>query len=352
MEAVMAICGDIHFGAKTNDEKFLEYQNRCFDYMIDYCVSNGIRTISFLGDVFNNRSSISIFILDYVIKKFTEISDKFDNIIITIGNHDTFYKNTNKLNSPDIIFNSLFSDKLKQKIKIIYDDPEEVTINGSLVLLVPWITKDNYEKCITAIENSTSKYCLGHFEINGFLMNSFVKCDGGLKTSSFKNFDRVLSGHFHTKSENKNIKYVGSLTQLTWNDYSDPRGFHILEQKTGKLDFIQCANEIFIKIIINETTDLNQFSNVKDSYIKVYINRKLNNKEEKVLTNILMQNIRYEVIDNTLVDDITDMEVNDESTDVIIKEGIDIQENMSDNEKRDVYKTIMNIYNKILVEGA
>lgn len=347
----VAICGDIHFGSKIGDENFFNYQNQSFDRMVDYCIQKQIKTIIFLGDIFNHRTTINFFVLDHVIKKFNRISKIFDNIIIVVGNHDVFYKNTNRLNSPNVIFNSLFSDDLKKKIKIIYEKPEELTYDGSLFLMLPWITKDNFDTCIESIKNSTSKYCMGHLEINGFLMNSKIKCEGGLKASTFKNFNRVFSGHFHTRSRNKNIIYTGSMTQLTWNDYNDKKGFYVLDSKTGKEEFVQLNDDIFIKLIINEKTNVEDMLYVKNSYIKIYINRKLTSIEQKIITQILLNNIKHEVIDNTIIEDNVDLKIEDESTDVIIKEVVQIQENIEPKDKKNVYRCLMSAHNNVLVEG-
>lgn len=70
---------------------------------------------------------------------------------------------------------------------------------------------------------------MGHFEIEGAIMQPGMTCPHGLDHTYLKRFDKVLSGHFHHKSEVKNIRYLGSQMQFTWSDYGDQKYFHIFD---------------------------------------------------------------------------------------------------------------------------
>ena len=284
------ICGDPHFGFRNNIEKFVSYQSQSFYTMIDYAFENKIKDIILLGDIFDNRRSIYLPILNDVLIKFKYALDKGINITMIAGNHDVFYKNTNKLNSPKVIFDRWKEIDTLGKLRIIDIDAEEITYEGVSFLLIPWLTSDNSESCIEYINKSMSTYCLGHFEINGFTMNGMTQCTEGLDQKIFSKFKRTLSGHFHTRSKNRNITYVGSMVQMTWADFDDKRGFWTLDPVTDKFDFISLNHEIFHKVMVNDNTttnDIKEISNtIKNSFIQFYLNRKLLSLEYEILEHV------------------------------------------------------------------
>jgi len=342
---MICIVGDIHFGVKSNIEKFIQYQDECFDEMVKSCIENNVKKIIFLGDIFDNRTSISTIILDKVTDKFKNMIENGIEPIILVGNHDTFYKSSNTINTPNIVLGK------HMDIHIVENTPEVIELDGVDTLFVPWINKENMDKCLEQIKLSNDKYCFGHFEINNFLMNSYIQCSTGLPASTFKRFEKVFSGHFHTKSESGNILYTGSLHQITWNDYGDKRGFYFFKPEDGTITFNPFKREMFQKIIINDNIELDSFRSIKDSYIKIYINRKLNTKEEKFLSEIIFNNIEYEVIDNTIIEDINDVKFKDESINNVVTEFVDIQENLNDQEKSDIKNLLLSTYTNIMNEG-
>lgn len=79
-----------------------------------------------------------------------------------------------------------------------------------------------------------------------------VPNDHGMDPSLFSRLDMVFSGHFHHRSRNGNIQYVGTPYELTWSDYDDPRGFHILDLDTREVTFIPNPYCIFHKIAYDD----------------------------------------------------------------------------------------------------
>jgi hypothetical protein len=77
-----------------------------------------------------------------------------------------------------------------------------------------------------------AKYMLGHFELPHFYMNAMVQMPdhGELKTDAFAGIERVFTGHFHKRQENKNITYVGNAFPHNYSDaWDDDRGVMILD---------------------------------------------------------------------------------------------------------------------------
>jgi len=211
--------------------------------------------------------------------------------------------------------------------------------------MIPWICPENYNECLAEIENTSADLCMGHFEISGFAMHRGMPSLEGLNRDIFRRFDRVFSGHYHHRSTSDNITYLGNPYELTWQDYNDPRGFHIFDLDTYDNTFIPNPNVMFHRVIyddreesITEITnkDLNKFTG---TYVKVVVV----NKTNPYLFDKFMNNL-YNVnpIDITIAEDMVDLTegvendmINEaEDTITIINKFVDgIQEEHIDNDK-------------------
>ena len=336
----MVLLGDLHFGIKANVPQFVDYQVRELDRAIGYAVDQGIKTVVFLGDIMNDRRNVYVPILRLVKRKFKEYAALGLRIIVIVGNHDAFYRNTNEINTPVEVFDGV-------DLTVVGTSPLTENIGGKSCLFMPWMATDLYEKWIDFIEDSPADYCFGHFEINGFVMNNSNKCRSSLKKSHFKGFRGYFSGHFHTK----NGPYVGSLSQLDWNDYGIDKGFHVLDLDTGVVDFVRSDEEMFVKVLIGPKFDFESVAGLRDRYLKVYVNRKLTTKESVMLGDLLANSLHYEVIDNTVL---TDVEVGKaletESFEDIVEGCINIQD-IGDADKERVAALINMYYAEMLQEG-
>ncbi len=150
------------------------------------------------------------------------------------------------------------------------------------VYLIPWICKDNEDEIYNFIKNSKSKICFGHFELSGFEMDRGNVCLEGMDRNILQKYDLVLSGHFHHKSSDGQIVYVGTPGEMTWADYDDERGFHILDLNDLSLEFYENPHKMFHKIIYDETQETiekiqeKDFSKYKDKIVKVIVSNKTN----------------------------------------------------------------------------
>jgi uncharacterized protein YjcR len=125
------------------------------------------------------------------------------------------------------------------------------------------------------IKSTRAQIALGHLEIAGFHMNKEMISDHGLQKEVLKKFELVLSGHYHTKSNQDNIHYLGTQYEITWSDYNDPKGFHILDLQTRELERIVNPYKMFHKIFYNDKnktleqlTDYD-FDAFQGTYVKV-----------------------------------------------------------------------------------
>ena len=156
-----------------------------------------------------------------------------------------------------------------------YSETTEVSFDGCNILFVPWINSENYERSIQMINATRSEILMGHLEVAGCLMQRGVINPHGLNIDIFKNYDLVMSGHFHTRSKTKNVHYLGCPYELTWGDYQDQKGFHIFDTDTRELEFIANPLNMFHKIWYSDegkTLDEimnNDFSAYEGTYVKV-----------------------------------------------------------------------------------
>mgnify|MGYP001343683904 FL=1 len=270
----IALLNDTHFGARNDNPAFVKYFNRFYDEIFfPYIIQNDIKTLIHLGDVVDRRKFINFNTAHNFQENFWKrLWDlKIDTHII-LGNHDTYYKNTNKVN-----FTHLIKTFDGQNEPWIYEKPTTVNFDGLDVLLLPWICPETEEESIYEIDNSHAEVAMGHLEIKGFEMHKGHFQDVGLDMNQFKRFDKVLSGHYHRKSDNGTIYYLGTQYEITWSDYQCPKGFHIFDTDTRELTRIPNPLTMFEKIIYNDTkqsyTNMD-ISKYKDKHLKVIVEEK------------------------------------------------------------------------------
>jgi DNA repair exonuclease SbcCD nuclease subunit len=244
----IALVTDTHFGARSDSIPFDNFFRRFYEEVFFPEIDKmGIRHIVHLGDCFDRRKYINFNTLSSCRNYFfDEIKKRDIELHMIVGNHDTFFKNTNDVNSPRLL--------LKDYEFNVIDTPSELEFDdGSKIFMMPWICTDNYNQSMEAIKTTDAQVLFGHFEIAGFQMYKGHENDEGFDPKIFEKFDTVCSGHFHHRSSNGNINYLGNPYELTWADFEDPRGFHIFDTGTRELDFIQNPFTIFSKIYYDDT---------------------------------------------------------------------------------------------------
>jgi DNA repair exonuclease SbcCD nuclease subunit len=223
-----------------------------------------------------------------------------------LGNHDVAFKNTLQVNSSQLLLNEY--DNIT-----VCDSFTTFNFDGIDIDIVPWLCDDNEDQIFGQIKQTKSQICLGHFEIAGFEMERGVVCDGGISKTQLSKYDVVLSGHFHHKSDDGHIFYVGTPGEITWSDYNDPRGFHIFDTHTREMEFVQNPYRMFYKINYDDTLEhfaenykTFDYSIYEGSYVKIVVV----NKSNPYLFDIVMDNLyRANVADISVVEDFTDITI-------------------------------------------
>ena len=340
----LCILGDTHFGMRGDSLEFHRYYQKFYDEVFfPYLIENKIDTVFQLGDLFDRRKFINFNTL-YLCRKY--FFDKCETLGIKVhtllGNHDVTFKNTLEVNSTGLLLNEYHNIEY-------YDNFQTVEFDGVPIDIVPWLCSDNQESIFESIKNSKSQLCFGHFEIDGFEMDRGNVCHGGIDRKTLNKYDMVLTGHFHHKSNDGHIYYVGTPGEMTWSDYNDPRGFHIFDTATRELEFIQNPYRMFHKVTYDDgEQDFEfwknyDFSPLKETFVKVVV---LNKQNPYLFDNVLDNLYKIGVCDISIVEDFTDTNLEDdqelidqaEDTMTILSKYID---NLTLNVEAEKLKTLM-----------
>lgn len=240
--------------------------------------NEGITTILHLGDLVDKRKQISYLTARRLREDFlNKIAARQDcRALLIAGNHDTYFKNTNSVNALTELVEGNYPNI------DVHIDPTEVVLNGEQILLLPWICDENREQSFKLLNQTRSQICMGHLEIQGFEMYRGSVSTHGEQRELFQKFDLTFSGHFHHRSSDSGIIYVGSHGEFTWSDYDDPRGFHVLDLKTRELTFHRNPHTMFRKVWYNDTEKtLDQILKIDESqvagrFLKLIVQKKNN----------------------------------------------------------------------------
>ena len=304
-ETKVAIITDQHFGARNDSTHFLDYFKRFYSEVFFTTLDeHKIDTVLILGDTFDRRKYVNFYTLKQSKEMFfDELAKRNIQVYMLAGNHDTYFKNTNNVNSVRLLLNEYTN------IEVI-DHPTTIEVSGTSICMVPWICPENFDASMKIIEETPADLCMGHLEIAGFAMNRGIPNYEGLSRDIFKRFDMVFSGHYHHRSQSDNIRYLGNPYELTWQDYNDPRGFHLFDLSTRQLEFIENPNVMFHRITYDDKENtITEITN-KDltKYTGTYVKVVVLNKTNPYLFDKFMANL-YNVnpIDITIVEDMIDL---------------------------------------------
>lgn len=272
----IAIITDLHIGARSDSIIFHDYYQRFYETVfIPYLVEHNISIVIMAGDLFDKRKQINFVSLgrsiDYL---FDPLQKHGIHVYCLVGNHDAPFKNHIKISSPKLLLGNY------KNIDVI-DHPTELTIHGVEFAMLPWMCADNQADSLKLIKTSSAKILVGHLELAGFEMfKGQLSEHGHVEVKDLARFDQVWSGHYHHRSTQGNVSYLGNPYELTWSDYDDPRGFHVFDCACGSLEFITNPYRMFHKFFYDDEAkpagwldeiDYAQYSN---AHVKVIVTKK------------------------------------------------------------------------------
>jgi len=318
----VAIISDQHFGCRKSSKFLHEYFKKFYDTIFfPYLEENNIKTLIDMGDTFDNRRSIDLWALEWAKENYYDRLQQLGVTLHTIvGNHTAYYKNTNSVNSVGLLLKEY--DNIK-----IYSEVEEVKLDQLKVLFVPWINSENEENTRKAIQKSKSKIVMGHLELNGFRAHRGHVMEDGMNTDMFSKFDLVYSGHYHTRSNDGKIFYLGNPYEMFWNDVNDTRGFHIFDTKTLKHTPIDNPYKLFYNIYYEDTNyRLFDTREYETKIVKVIVKKKTEPKNfEKFIDKLYSAGVQeLKIVENFDIQENEEFEIEEtENTISILNRYID-----------------------------
>ena len=337
----VAIITDQHFGARKNSKHFHDYFLRFYnDIFFPTIEKEGITTIIDMGDTFDSRKGIDFSSLSWAKDNYYDKLAELGCTIHTIvGNHTAYYKNTNDVNAVDLLLREY--DNVH-----IYSEATEIKLDKLGVLLIPWINSENEEQTLKMINKSKSPMAMGHLECKGFRIHRGYVMEQGIDVGLFDKFERVYSGHYHTRSDDGKLFYLGNPYEMFWNDLGDTRGFHIFDTETLEHTPIDNPYRMFYTIFYEDnnyqTFDTREY---EGKIVKLIVRKKSNpNKFEKFVDKLYNSNVHeLKVVENFQLQESEDFEAF-ESEDTLSILNRYVEESEVDLEKSRIQEMIQNVY--------
>jgi len=334
----IAILNDTHAGVRNSSDIFIDYQEKFYrDIFFPYLLENNIKNIIHLGDYYEHRRFINFKALNSNRKVFLQKLRQYGiSMDIIPGNHDTYYKNTNSLNSLKELLGHYMNE-----VNIIME-PRVIDYDGLKIGLLPWIAPDVEEESYEFLKNCKADIIGGHFELAGFDMYRGMPCTHGMNSDLLNRFELVLSGHFHTKSQQGNINYLGSQMEFFWNDAGDPKYFHVLDTQTRELSAIKNPITMYEKIIYDDSKNTNyiemSLDHLDEKFVKVVVINKTDSFTfDRFLDRIQSRNIHdlkvQENFSEFLGENVLDENISIEDTESLLNSYIESVETSLDKNK-------------------
>ena len=320
----IGIYTDSHYGAKKGSKHLhdyfeLFYKNVFFPALEEH----GVETVIHMGDAFDSRKSIDYQSLEWAKRVVFDPLKKYD-VHMIVGNHDCYYKNTNNVNSPALLLKDYPNIKT-------YSSPTNTKVCGIDMTFIPWICSENYDETLKVVKKSKAKIAMGHLELKGFRVNKhLVMEEHGLEANLFSNFTKVFSGHYHTRSDNGTVFYLGNPYEMYWTDVNDTRGFHIFDTETLEHTPINNPYKLFYNIYYEDTPhqtfDAREY---EKKIVKVIVRKKSNIKSfEKFIDKLYSCGIQeLKIVENFEIQESEEFNIDeDENTISILNRYIDESE--------------------------
>ena len=310
----IAIITDTHYGARKGSKHLHDYFEKFYnDIFFPSLEEHGIETVIHMGDIFDSRKSIDLQSLEWSKRVVFDPLKKY-KVHAIVGNHDCYYKNTNFVNSPELLLKNYSNIKL-------YSKATEIKVGKRKILMLPWINSENYDDSLKILKKTTSKVVMGHLEVNGFRATRGHMMETGMDVSVFDRFERVFSGHFHTRSNDGKVYYLGNPYEMFWNDVNDPRGFTIFDTETLTHTPINNPYKLFYNVYYEDTPhqtfDATEYCN---KIVKVIVRKKTKPKMfEKFLDKLYSVGVQeLKIIENFDIQESEDFDVDEEENTISI----------------------------------
>ena len=328
---------DQHFGVRNDNQVFIDkYREFYSNVVLPTIDRQGITEVVCLGDTFDRRKGINFASLEAAKEMwFTPLADRGVMLTMLVGNHDIYYKNTLRVNAPELLLGEYTNIRI---ISGLLSLVLVVSIFFFFLGFVTTIAQNQIDASKTVIVMSA----LAILSLNGFETIPGYYMEHGDDPDVLSKFKLVCSGHFHMKSKRKNVQYLGNPYQLYWNDYGQKRGFHILNTDTLNLKFYKNPYDIFHKVYYNDEFDAKNVPNLEGSYVKLVVE----NKSDIVKFDQTVRQLQgSKLADLKIIEDLS-VDLDDVKEDVEIEDTLSILEKCVDefDNKDDIFGILKSLY--------
>jgi UDP-2,3-diacylglucosamine pyrophosphatase LpxH len=310
----IGLISDTHWSARKASKHLHDYFELFYkDVFFPALEKYKIETIVHMGDAFDNRKSIDFWGLHWTRRVVLDPLSKYQ-VHMIVGNHDIFLKNSTQINAPDLLLKDYPNIKT-------YSSPQTIQIGKTHIMMIPWICEENYHQTLDEIDRTKAKIVLGHLELQGFRVNRDLVMEHGIDPEIFNKFDRVFSGHYHTRSNNGKIYYLGNTYEMYWTDVDDTRGFHIFDTETLELISVNNPYKLFYNIYYEDTPyQLFDASKYENKIVKVIVRKKSKPKQfEKFIDKLYSVGVQdLKIIENFQIQENKEFEIEEEESTISI----------------------------------
>ena len=311
----IAIFTDTHWTARKSSRHLHDYFELFYkNIFFPALEEQGVEVVVHMGDAFDNRKSIDFWGLDWTRRVVLEPLRKYE-VHMIVGNHDIFLRNSTEINAPELLLKDYPNIKT-------YSSPTNTKVGDIDMTFIPWICSENYDETLKVIKKSKSKIAMGHLELQGFRVNKhLVMEEHGLDPNIFTKFQKVFSGHYHTRSDNGRIFYLGNPYEMYWTDVNDTRGFHIFDTETFEHTPINNPYKLFYNIYYEDTPhqmfDVTEYAN---KIVKVIVRKKSKQKEfDKFIDKLYKVGIQdLKIVENFDIQENEDFVIDEEENTISI----------------------------------
>ena len=215
------IISDTHLGIRNGSVEWIEIMKNYFHDFFIPLLKKEKKSGDFVihcGDVFDSRHSLNLLVMNECMNIFEEIS-KIMPVVIILGNHDIFRKNTNDVNSVKVL-------KWIPNIKII-EEPEIIEVHGKKLLFMPW--RATHQDEVSCVKDNPADFLFCHTEAKGLKFNKGTTIETGIELSDLKSFRKVYAGHIHYAQHSGNFRMLGCPYPLTRSDINNDKGIWVFD---------------------------------------------------------------------------------------------------------------------------
>lgn len=234
-----------------------------FNQVIGVAEEYGTDKIFCGGDVFTNRSGQPLQCLTDWKEILEAISEADMELHVIPGNHDKTDSNDERS----------YLDVYSERCVHLYRQWSVKIIDGVAVCFIPYFKDEKWLEQFSVLEGELKekhykgmpKILITHSGFDGVVNNDGSKVVSEIRPSMFKDFDKVLIGHYHDASKlADNVIYTGAAFQNNYGENITDKGFTVIYDDTS-LRFIPSKFPKYIKEVIS-ANDKESLRNLIEKY--------------------------------------------------------------------------------------